>query len=57
MVVRGLQMLQQTLCCLNSVGTGEVFFLLALSLFFFFFITEDLFPLGTPQSISPYINP
>ena len=49
MVVRGLQMLQQTLCCLNSVGTGEVFFLLALSLsFFFFFYHGGSFPFRDP---------
>ena len=55
MAVRGLQMLQQTLCCLNSVGSGEVFFLLALSLSLFFNHGGSF--LGTPQSISPYINP
>lgn len=52
MVVRGLRMLQQALCCLNTAWEVEWSFSLHFS-----FDHGGFLLLGTPQPTSPYINP
>lgn len=52
MVVRGLRMLQQALCCLNTAWEVEWSFSL-----YFSFDHGGFLLLGTPQPTSSYINP